>query len=140
MICPKCKDFLATPGKKSPWHILKEWTNCNLFSVNDELCKLFRFVETKVKTYFCMNNILKPNFLEVVVIRIITSFIDQHPDSFKDLKFHENESDHRYSIIKSLCRSYVFIRLAKFIQQRNLNMKKRRLRRVLCKMLHFKNQ
>ena len=135
--CEHCKKFLTSPGDKSIWHQQKEYEGCSLFTINDELATFFKFVEQKVRCYFTLKNILKPNFVETVVIRIITSYIDQHPNAFSMLR---HDTDHRYSNIKSLCHLYVYTRLSRFIKERNISEQKKNYRKRVSKMLHFHNQ
>ena len=138
--CRQCKDFLSMPGIRTAWHVLKEFSNCTLIAVNDELASFFRFIEITLKPTLILKNILRPNFLPVCVLKIMTSYVDLNPSKFFALKQHENNTDHSYCILKSLCHLYVKTRLARFIKKKNEDMKDKFLRRKLTKYVHFKNQ
>ena len=136
-VCKNCKEFLATPGEKSAFILRKQFADCTLFAVNPELEVFFKFVEKIVKPKLELKNILKKNFIEMIVIKSVSSFFTEYPELFLMLKDHEK--DHRYEVAKSLSRKYVRTRVARFIKLLNTEEKEAHKRKRAQKLLHFQN-
>ena len=134
--CQEYKDFLCRPGTKSAWIERKEFPECNLFCVNDDLQTFFKFTEAKLKPNLKVDGIVKKNFISNMVSSINVSFCSEFPDLLNEL----DHGGHKKTIIEKLCKAYVKVRLARFIKQRNLDEKAKFLRKTYSKLLHFKNQ
>ena len=62
--CQECRNFLCCPGTKSALIERKEFPECNLFCVNNDLQFFFKFTKTKLKKPIVLQLILfcKINF------------------------------------------------------------------------------
>ena len=85
----------------------------------------------------CLNdkNVVKKGF-----IPYITNY--SFDDYIKNNEFHflkDHEDGHDILIIKSLIKTYIITRVKRFIKSKNIERKKKLLRKKLTKLIHFNN-
>ena len=138
-ICEQCRTFLNTPGEKTIFVQNREFEDCNLFCINDELMKFFKFVEQCIKPNLTVKNLKSKNFIDKLVVTSMSSFVSEGSTVCEMLKNHSNE-DHRYILLKSLCYSFIHLRVCRFVKFYNEELKANAVRKRLTKTVHFKNQ
>ena len=78
--CQECRNFLCCPGTKSALIERKEFPECNLFCVNNDLQTFFKFTERKLKKpSLTIDSFLQNKFISNMVSLITFSSCNKYP-------------------------------------------------------------
>lgn len=135
--CDKCKNVLCKEGEENSWIKKKQYENCHLITPSIEVLNIVKNTEMILKPSLLIKNVLKKGFFNSIVIKCVNDFL-QCSTTLNSLKNHPD--DHRYPIVKAIVKKYIFIRICKFLKNRNMQLKQKSLRKKLTSTVHFANQ